>query len=505
MRDLFGLMLAALLCLSVFEGGPLRMSRGNGGASAFESAARPIDVGTGKQLFVDDYIVAEMKNAFRVLNQPAKYPGNPIIELQPPQAVGGSELVVVSGSVIYDEEERLFKMWYEAAPYDWSHNVVAYAVSKDGMHWDLPNLGLVEYRGSKDNNIVFERGGGEMAPGVFKDAAAKEPARRYKMIYNSGAGVGIAFSPDGLHWTPVPGKKVAAVSDSPNSALWDSRLGKYVAHTRHWEELSFADGITQGTRVVLQSESDDFLNWTPIGVIMRPDDDDPPRNRQFYNMEWMPYEDVYFGFIAVYHILPGMEPKITPGLPWLDTVDIQLAFSRDGRTWHRAGNRDTFIPTGTSPEDFDRSMTYVMQHPLVVGDEIWIYYVGFSGLHWATMRNELQGGAVGLARLRLDGFVSIDAGEGVVTTKPIVMSGERLVVNANASLGSIRVEILDMDGKPIAGFGEAEADPITTDSVRHVVSWRGDADLSRLKGTPIALRFHLDRSKLYSFTFAPAG
>ena len=79
----------------------------------------------------------------------------------------------------------------------------------------------------------------------------------------------------------------------------------------------------------------------------------------------------------------------------------------------------------------DWGQIYVMQHPIVVGDEIWIYYVGFKGLHWATQRKQLQGSSVNLCKLRLDGFMSLEpGGAGVLTTKPFEMRGDRLVVNA---------------------------------------------------------------------------
>ena len=411
------------------------------------------------------------------------------------------------GNVMYDEEERLFKMWYECADYHWSFNVIAYATSVDGIHWERTNLGIIDHRGSKENNYVFHRGRRNVTAGVYKDPVDADPSRRYKMIYNCGDGVGVAFSADGLRWKPVPDARVAAISDSPHSVMWEPRLGRYVAHTRHWQKIDFADGYgyggprALGTRVVLQSESENFLDWSTFGVIMAPDDDDPPRDRQFYNMEWMPYEDVYFGFIAAYHVLPGMEPKITPGAPWMDSIDIQLSFSRDNRAWSRAGGRQVFIPTG--PDEYDRGMVYVMQHPLVVGDEIWFYYAGFSGLHWATRRAEPQGGVVCLAKLRLDGFVSMDAGDGTLTTKTLTMGGGRLVVNADASLGSIAVEILDAEGRPIPGFSREEAECVTDDRLRRTLRWNGDSDLAALRGRPIALRFHIDRAKLYSFVFAP--
>jgi hypothetical protein len=471
---------------------------------AAQTPGPPIEIGTSKQFFVDDHIIATRRMAHRILNQPVKHSAKPIIQLEPQQQVGGKQLVVVSGSVIFDQEEKLFKMWYEAADYRWSDDPVCYATSKDGIHWELPKLGLYEYQGSKDNNIVFRSAqrSGDTSPAVFKDPVARNPQERYKMLHKRTPrtidGVRIAFSPDGIHWTDGPDEPVIPLSDSPNSAMWDAKLKKYVAHTRMNQVY---DGVF--TREVFQSESDDFKTWTPLGVIMKPDERDFPANHQFYNMEWMPYEDVYFGFISVYHTLPGMETKVTPDVPWIDKIDIQLTFSRDGRTWQRAGDRQVFIPNGPLPADFDHSMIFVMQHPIVVGDEIWFYYSGFSGRHWATKRNEPQGGAVGLAKLRLDGFVSIDAGDGEVTTKPLRMSGDRLIVNANASEGSVRVEILDAGGKPIPGFTKDDADPIRGDSVRHAAAWKGRADVSSLKGKPITLRFHIDRSKVYSFVFLP--
>jgi len=455
-----------------------------------------VNIGTRKQLFIDDHIVDSMDRAYRILNQPVKHPGNPIIEFRRPQPVEGDELVIVGGSVIYDEDEGLLKMWYSGTNYHWKNGFLAYATSEDGVEWDLPNLDLIKCKSAENRNFVLHRDG-EIAPCVFKDPAARDPERRYKLLYSCGRGMGIAFSPDGIHWNPVPNKTVITVADSPTSCIWDPRLGRYVAHTRH----NYRGGAAHSQRQVLQSESKDFVDWYTYGVIMKADEQDPPWNQQFYNMEWMPYEDVYLGFISVYHILPGMEPKITPGAPWMDKIDIQLSFSRDDRTWHRAGDRQVFIPNGASPEDFDWGMIYVFQRPVVVGDEILFYYAGFDGLHWATRRNELQGGAIGLAKLRLDGFVSIDAGDGVLQTKLMAMSGDRLIVNADASLGHIRVEVVDAEGEPIEGFGKDDAHPITGDSVRHEVRWKGRTDVRSLMSKPIALRFVIDRSKVYSFQF----
>ena len=309
--------------------------------------------------------------------------------------------------------------------------------------------------------------------------------------------MGVGFSADGIHWKTTTKGKLIPIGDSLHPVLWDGKLGKYVAHSRH--NHITPEGFEQ--RQVLQSESEDFLNWTRYGVIMKPDEHDPPGHRQFYDMSWMNYEGVYVGFMSVYHLTPSEQFK-TPQRAWEDRVDVQLTFSRDNRHWIHAGNRQTFIPNSKRPGDYDYGIIYTMHRPMIVGDEIWIYYVGYSGLHWATRRNEIQGGVVCLAKLRLDGFVSVDTGaRGTLTTRPLVMSGDHLVVNADARFGALRVELLDRAGNPIPGFSQADALPITSDAVRHTVRWQRGTDVAQLRGQPISIRFHQERCKLFAFQF----
>jgi hypothetical protein len=469
--------------------------------------AQTIDVGRQKQLFIDDYIVAKTKGVFRTLNHPVKYEGNPLISPPEPRP-GEPELVILGGSVIYDQQERLFKMWYEATDHQRTHSAVGYATSTDGIDWDLPHHGRIEFpqwrdprfaTASTDNNFVFDRPT-ELVLCVFKDPVAKTPDRRYKMIYREASGgksgLFAAFSPDGIHWSGETGP-ILPSADSFHSVIWNATWQKYVIHSRHNETSG------KKTRQVLQSESDDFVNWTRHGVIMKPDEEDPPENREFYNMEWMPYEGVFIGFISVYHIQREWERR-KPQFEWEDKIDVQLAFSRDNRNWIRAGDRKVFIPNSHMPGDYDFGMIWnVLQHPIVVGDEIFIYYNGTTGLHWASSRGEVEGGVIALAKLRLDGFVSLDVGSslGTVTTKPMKTSEDQLIVNADARFGSIRVEVLDTDGHPLDGFAKEDAIPITGDSVRHQATWKGDRLLKDITDQPLVLRFYMDRCKLYAFGF----
>ena len=470
---------------------------------AVRAQGQPIQVGLQKQLFLDDYILAATAGTTRKLHQPVKDPGNPLISPPAPLA-GNPELLHLGGSVIYDQEENLFKMWYEANNATRTHAAMAYATSTDGINWDMPCFNKISYPewtmpgcSEGENNFLFEgkvdNSYAELVVSAFKDNHETDPSRRYKMVYRNddvGAGTGsvwAAFSPDGINWSGETGP-IILDADSFHSALWDPGLGKYVVHSR-FNRNHHASLPPQ--RQVLQSESDDFVTWRTHGVILKPDEHDPP-DTEFYNMEWMPYEDVFVGFISVFHTAT-------------DKLDVQLAFSRDDRNWVRAGNREVFIPNSPAPDAYDNGMIWnVLQHPIVVGDEIFIYYNGASGLHGAYWSGDPQGGGIALAKLRLDGFVSMNTdATGTLTTKPLAMTGDQLVINADAKEGSIRVEILNEDNLPIAGFSKEDAVPVDKDAIRQTVRWKQGSDVSPLAGKTISLRFYLDRSRLFAFQFTP--
>ena len=92
---------------------------------------------------------------------------------------------------------------------------------------------------------------------------------------------------------------------------------------------------------------------------------------------------------------------------------------------------------------------------VVRGDELWFYYTGIK-YRGARHRPEyphgfdLYQGAICLAVLRRDGFISLDADEeaGTVLTKPFSLLGQQLFVNVDAPQGELRTEVLDMLGRP---------------------------------------------------------
>jgi hypothetical protein len=138
---------------------------------------------------------------------------------------------------------------------------------------------------------------------------------------------------------------------------------------------------------------------------------------------------------------------------------------------------------------------------VVQGDEIWIYYAGYAGESKAGADGIYDNAAMGVAFLRRDGFVSMDAGEkpGTLTTRPVTFPGQRLFVNLDAPEGMLRVEVLDKQGNPIEPFTMAKSIPVRGDSTLEAVSWEGGADLSALAGQPVRFRFELTNGSLYAF------
>ncbi len=211
----------------------------------------------------------------------------------------------------------------------------------------------------------------------------------------------------------------------------------------------------------------------------------------------------------------------TLAFPWLFTInnnarygnhegpgELQLAISRDLLHWERPF-REPCVPRG-GLADWDRGFFVTQSRALRVGDEVWLYYGGSTYTHGdpclyrsqGTGRGTTQTGSIGLARWKLDRFVSVDGpGEGgTLTTIPILFSGDRLEINAKTGEGGrISVEVLDAAGKPIEGWASSNA--FSGDDIRARVEWPRQAKVAEFQGKPISLRFQLQNAQLFSFAF----
>jgi len=444
-------------------------------------------------LVLDARLIERADNVSLKLGTVRKDPHNPLFKEDKPWEVRYDN---VYANVIFDREAGLYKCWYSpfivdevtaGTPPEKRAGVkyhgtpiremgLCYAVSRDGIRWDKPALGLIDYQGSTANNLVMRSCHGA---GILKDESDKDPARRYKLfsgeqIPRHPRRVQVAFSPDGLHWSrPLicPDLGPGLVGDTHNNALWAPELGAYVGITR----------LMGDQRLVMRTQSPDFIHWSRATEALRGNLTD-----QTYAMPIFRYAGVYLGLVMIFH-LPT------------DLVQCELAWSPDTIHWQRIDPGHALIPNSTHQGDYDWGCIYAAATPVVLPSEIRLYYGSSDGPH-STWRN----GYFGLARLAPDRFAgyAAGAGDGVVETRPIELTADRLTINADASKGSISAELLAEDGSPLPGFSEAEAIACQgVDSLRAELRWKnqGNHGLPALKGQRVRLRFHLRNAKLYSF------
>ena len=160
-----------------------------------------MDIGTRKQLLVDDFVVEDTWNLKRVVIRPAKHHANPLLVADQPwehsRQPGQSNKGLHGNSVMYDREEGLFKLWYNSShfvhwnsPEDCTYTYwIGYATSRDGIVWEKPNVGRFEYEGSTANNVVLTGEWWATCGTVLKQDHEPDPARRYKLLYTDIFGV----------------------------------------------------------------------------------------------------------------------------------------------------------------------------------------------------------------------------------------------------------------------------------------------------------------------------
>ena len=450
-----------------------------------------------RYLVLDSRIIADVEDAKLTLGEVSKHPENPLFTEDKPWEPRYDN---VYPDVIYDEEEKIYKCWYNPFVVDArvtstsperrhpdavKYNDVkptdreiglCYAVSKDGIRWEKPNLGIAEFGGDKKNNIVTRRRG---VAGVYKDDRDPDRARRYKMFFSASRGTFVAFSPDGLHWgeqIPVPGHE----GGNRPSAFWAPHLGKYVVITRRNSDL--------GRRQVTQTESSDFVTWRRERSIM----EGPTPQLQTHDMIVFPTCGVYIGLVGVM-VFP--EEDSDRGVK----QHAELAWSPDTVTWHRIQEGLPLIghspaereQYGETPYDWG---TIFAAAPIFRDDEIRIYY-GAGDWHFFEWRN----GYLALATLRPDGWagyepVSTEA-EAVVTTELLEFGGETLGVTADVDDGgSVHVEVVDEENERLS-----MSQPIVDTVTDGQVAWEADEASDGLSGTRVRLRFRLRNAKLYGF------
>ena len=375
--------------------------------------------------------------------------------------------------------------------------VTCYAESTDGVKYTKPELGVVEFDGSKANNIVLGPGvckHGVHGPAVFVDPHAP-PEERFKALYQAepgeeivdklraarpesvtgGGGVAVmaAVSPDGVRWRELEEPAMGHHNDTGTTAYWDQKLERYVGYFRM---------SAMGRRMIGRSETADFRRWPHPEMVLWPMPGDPAavdyytNGRSFYPGT----QTMHLMFPMIYHRN-------------LDTSTMRIASSIDGRVWN-------FLPGGAALQpgkvgEFDGGCIFpgagLAEIP---GDRVVMPYCGFAVPHKFPRLGPL--GEVALAVWPKQRIAAIVADEdGYFVTNPLRAAGGELWLNFETSRGgSVRVEV---DG--VGGRGLGDCDPLFGNHLSKRVTWKGEQDIGVEPGGTFRLRFRLWGARLYSF------
>ena len=495
-----------------------------------------IDIGSRKQLFIDNKWFASQQGMALTMNPPDKRE----VVIQPERPWDAHS---IAGYSTVLEHQGKCLMWYDAIsnlPSETNHyRSICYAESEDGLTWTRPDVNLFEWEGIKQNNIVMPGCNG----GIMVDPNGPDEHRFKGLILvkenavwpqSKGAICGqygdkwrlelyLCTSPDGIRWTRHTPGVSDYFHDTQNHFFYDPRIGKYAAYFR-----------THGRgRTVGRLEIDDplALPWIPIGsdnpdeafstskkhlfpTALACDELDPPDTDLYtpsvHRYPWA--DDAYFSFANPYRHYPvgdttdtAAHGKDQRGRFKNDgPLDIQLAVSRDGINWSRPDRRP-YVSLGLKGE-WDGGQSYMCLGMFRKGNEIWMYDSPSRRTHgdWDPGNRPPEAGLRRLVQ-RLDGFMSADAAyTGAGFTTPLIkFDGAFLRLNVDCSaLGQVWVEIRDEKNHAIPGYTMAEAIDVDRNEVAAPVYWKEKDNVGELIGKPVRLHFKLRACKLYAFQFS---
>jgi hypothetical protein len=487
-------------------------------ASAWSS---PVPLGGELGLFVDRRLVDRLDNVHQLLGQPQ--PKEVALSFDQPWEKAANYVTVIKDGPTY----RMYYRGVTETPggeFDGDSEVTCYAESTDGITWTKPNLGLHEFHGSRNNNIMLgpdhRRVSHNFAP--FLDSRSGVPAaERFKAVggvfndngthvpnaadVKKAGGLFRYVSDDGIHWKLFSPEPIFAgyALDSLNCPVWVADENQYAIYLRTWSEGGTPEQPAfRGYRTVSRSVSIDFHTWS------KPEPmhfgDRPPEN--LYTNGTHPYfRDPHLLIALGFRFSPerqviSAEDEARFGVHHTQNKGVADAIfmtSRGGLAYDRTF-MESFIRPGPDPKGWTARNNSPALGVVPTGPmEMSVYTV----TRYTMPDCRLQRYA-----LRTDGFASIRApyAGGSLTTQPFTFSGVKLVLNfSTSSIGSVRVELLEGSGQPLAGFSAADCDEIVGDQLARTVTWKHTSDVGALAGKTVRLRFVMQDADLYSFQFQP--
>jgi hypothetical protein len=446
-------------------------------ADAAEQNIFPYGPATGPYFLCDDRVVEDRWLVERFAVPPTRYSDAPILTRDKPWEGTGPHS---GGAVLFDPDQKKYLMWYSVwnshAYYNklpFSYNV-CYAESTDGLVWTKPSLGVFDYEGSKDNNII--KLGTDKTQNIdvcFNPKPGVYPGK-FLALHNQKGGLFISHSDDGKTFTFLQeAPAISYHSDTHNNFEYDEVRDHWFLYCR---PRAYAGYHKRRVSIV---ESDDLRTWTHDRTILVPTETDIP---EFYGMVVFRRGDLFFGLLQRYVKATGF-------------MDCELAWSSDGTHWQQIPTHAAFA--GRGPEGaWDHGMT-LLESPVFVDDEIRFYYGGAPLPHDTKEENVWGVGLMKSERDRLIGLRPSSSEEGVILTRPFNPSNAKLAVNAIIRK-SIHAELRTDNGKPIDGFKFDDCDPVMATGFKQPITWKGK-QIADCAEPLVRVKFRLTDADLFTF------
>ncbi len=488
------------------------------------SAHSPNDTGKGSRKTIlaahEDAILYRSGTTY-VMQSPERCQANPVLAAAMPW-----ELAIGYCSVFHDPVTGLYQAWYQAyagsrAEHPTRRVVLCYATSRDGLHWEKPKLRLFDFNENPETNIVLVGNGGRSVnygASVLVDPRDADPQRRYKLAYwdfvelegIQKPGLCVAFSPDGIHWKkhpqgpllqgaygdptqpPLAGKHLnepairPAISDVMD-LMWDPPHQRFVIYSKTW--IDAPDGRRFWKRAVVRTTSTDFIHWTPPEMVLSPADHD---HGQLHGASVFFHQGLYLALVQRLDF-GGFDRGGTGNMP------AELAWSQDGRHWQRPFEDRMFLGVSGKGDRFDAGCLWTSATPVHLEGETRLYYGAYPA--WDADLSVSPTG-IGMARVPRDRFIGIAPVDvqGQVTFRPIHLDGHRAItLNADATHGALRLEILSAGGYGVEGYTRADAMVLKGDHLAHSAAWKYHT-LEDLRPGAYQLRVHLRHAQLYALS-----
>lgn len=491
------------------------------------------NIGSSKQLFIDDHIIDSLGSAQRVFKQAVKT--EPLLSADPAWETSRS----LAYPTVRKEGPHVWKMWYRAGTPS-GERAICYATSTDGVTWHKPMLGIYPHNGGNNNIVLIGTDTFVDTPSVFRQddgyyLYCSEGDLRYVMYY----------SPDGVHNWARPGRGlhadharvVRSGTQAPASHNFDICLGVY---DEYQQDFILHFKIAQKQKLFGGNDwQRKFSQHRYNGSLARIQDIPFPLVQLRHELADRTDEALEPATLRTENYGMGMYPQedgSVIGFSWLFSIDshnglireggdgtgdgfwhygpinVMLVYSRDiDGPWLRP-SRTPILPRGPAGS-WDSGMVHTANAPVEVAraetgdgttDQVWMYYGGANHVHNRNPSSGERDHRFGIAKWRIDGFAAIedpDGREDTITSKAIRFQGNQLTLNADVRPGGyIHARLRFADAKEdLKGW----SDPVTGDHQKHIVQWQTDDNIADWANRDIILEFRIKDASLYSLDFNP--